>query len=265
MSKILLQVESLTKTFSSSSGFWFKRNFNAVENISFTLQRQKTLAIVGENGSGKSTLAKMIVGITQPSSGKIYFKNQELNFGDYRFRSQHIRMIFQDPNASFNMQLNVGQTLDLPLRLATLLSEDERDQKIAQVLRLIGLTPEHVNIRLSELNISQKQRIALARAIILDPEVIIIDDMLNTLDASMRAALINLLLDLQTKLGLAYIYIGQNLGIIKHIADDILLLQQGKMIEYGATKEVLLHPQADLTKRLIISQFGKELDESAWQ
>lgn len=264
MNNILLEVEDLTKEFPSNSG-WLKRTFTAVKDVSFRLERQKTLAIVGENGSGKSTLAKMLVGITQPTSGKILFKNQLLNFGDYHYRSKHIRMIFQNPNASFNMQLNVGQTLDIPLRLATDLVEYERDQKICQVLRLIGLTPEHANIRLNELNISQKQRIALARAIILDPEIIIIDDMLNTLDASMRASLINLLLDLQAKLGLAYIYIGQNMGIIKHIADDILLLQQGNVIEYGATKDVLLNPQTDLTKRLIISQFGKELDETSWQ
>lgn len=261
----LLQVEDLCKDFPNNSGSWFNKHFFAVKDVSFSLKEKMTLAIVGENGSGKSTLAKMLVGITQPTSGKILFKNQPLSYGDYHFRAKHIRMLFQDPDASFNSRLNVGQTLDLPLRLATELSLEERDQKIFHTLRLVGFSPEHVQVKLNQLTVSQKQRIALARALILEPEIIIIDDALNTLDTSVRLQLTNLMLELQEKLGIAYIYIGQHMGIIKHIADDILVLSEGQMIEYGKTQNVLKEPKSDITKRLIQSHFGKLLDHNAWQ
>ncbi|MDA3978627.1 MULTISPECIES: ATP-binding cassette domain-containing protein [Gallibacterium] len=251
MSEVVLRVENLTKTFPASGSALFNRAFDAVKDISFQIEQRKTLAIMGENSSGKSTLAKMIVGITEPTAGDIFFRDRLLKFGDYSFRSKHIRMLFQDPNATFNTHLNVGQTLDLPLRLATPLSEEERNQKIFQTLRLVGLAPIHANIRFSDLTISQKQRIALARTLILEPEVIIVDDALNSLDSLVRAQLINLLLNLQERLGIAYIYIGQNLGIIKHIADQLLVLHEGQIIEYGDTLDVIADPQAEQTKRLL--------------
>lgn len=261
----LLKVEGLTKSFDNYVNLFKSSKFKAVDNISFTLERKKTLAIIGRNGSGKSTVAKMIVGIKKPSNGKILFKNQELKFGDYHYRSQHIRMVFQDPNSAFNPRLNIGQILDSPLELSTNLNEEERNQRIASTLGLVGLYPEHAHINISSMSISQKQRIALARAIILYPEIIIIDDALESLDATVRTQLMNLMLSIQEKLGISYIYIGQNLGIIKHIADNVLVMDKGKMIEYGATRQLFSQPSTDITKRLVESHFGRLLTDDSWE
>lgn len=261
----LLQVEDLTKSFKNALGLLNPSYFRAVEEISFSLEAGKTLAIIGRNGSGKSTLAKMIVGITEPTSGKILFKDKPLTFGDYNYRSKHIRMVFQDPNTAFNPRLNVGQILDTPLLLATHLNEQERNQKIFDILKLVGMHPDHANIKINTLSASQKQRIALARALILDPQIIIIDDAVGSLDTTVKTQLTNLMLELQNKLGLAYIYVGQHLGIIKHIADEILVMEDGVMIEYGETRSIFTDPQTDITKRLIESHFGKILDDSSWE
>ncbi|MBN6068685.1 ATP-binding cassette domain-containing protein [Aggregatibacter actinomycetemcomitans] len=261
----LLQVEDLTKSFKDSFGLFSSGHFHAVEQISFSLEAGNTLAIIGRNGSGKSTLAKMIVGITKPTSGNIFFKDNPLVFGDYHYRAKHIRMVFQDPNTAFNPRLNVGQVLDAPLLLTTKFDEQQRNQKIFDILKLVGMHPDHTNIKINTLSVSQKQRIALARALILNPEVVIIDDALGSLDATVKTQLTNLVLELQEKLKLAYIYVGQNLGIIKHIADTILVMEDGKMIEYGDTHSLFTAPKTDVTKRLVESHFGKILDDSSWK
>lgn len=260
----MLRLDNLSKTFKNQSLLFNQGGVSAVKNISFSLEKKKTLAIIGNNGAGKSTLTKMIVGITEPTSGQILFQGKPLSFGDYQYRSKHIRMIFQDPNTSFDPKLNIGQILDAPLKLATDLDEEQRNEKIFNTLRLVGLYPDHANIKIRTLSLSQKQRVALARALILEPEIIIADDIIGTLDSSVKTQLTNLMLEVQEKLGIAYIYVGQHLGIIKHIADDILVMDNGEMIEYGDAKSVLTNPQQDLTKRLIESYFGKPLTEENW-
>ncbi|WP_424401249.1 ATP-binding cassette domain-containing protein [Pasteurella sp. PK-2025] len=261
----LLQVEELSKSFTDKISFFGTQQFTAVDNISLSLEAKKTLAIIGKNGSGKSTLAKMIVGIIPPTSGKIRFKDRELHFGDHHYRAKHIRMVFQDPNTAFNPRLNVGQILDAPLRLVTHLDIQERNQIIFETLKLVGLYPDHANVKINTMSASQKQRVALARALILKPEIIIADDALGALDATVKTQLTNLILELQEKLGISYLYIGQHLGIIKHIADDVLVMDEGKMIEYGPTKSLFTAPQTEVTKRLVESHFGRLLEEDSWR
>ncbi|AKO45280.1 ATP-binding cassette domain-containing protein [[Haemophilus] ducreyi] len=260
----LLEVHNLNKRFTDHISLFHKQRFYAVKNISFNLNEGETIAIIGENGAGKSTLAKMIAGITKPTSGDMFFRYKKLTYGDYQFRTKHIRMMFQDPNHTFNPNHNIGQILDAPLRLATDMNEQERNECIFNTLKLVGMYPEYALIPIKETSTSQKQRIALARALILSPEIIIADDTLSTLDFSVKTQLTNLMLNLQEKLGIAFIYVGQHLGIIKHIADKLIIMHQGEAIEYGYTKEVLLNPQNPITARLIESHFGKMLTEDAW-
>lgn len=260
----LLEVNQLSKRFTDRISLFRKQDFYAVKEVSFSLERGETIAIIGENGAGKSTLSKMIAGITEPSSGQMIFKGQALFFGDYQFRASHIRMMFQDPNDAFDPNYNVGQILDSPLRLATTLTEQERNERIFSTLRLVGMYPEHALIYIRDTSSSQKQRIALARALILSPEIIIADDTLSTLDFSVRTQLTNLMLNLQERLGLAFIYVGQHLGLIKHVADKIMVMHEGEVVEYGATKDVLLNPQSPVTARLIESHFGKRLTKESW-
>lgn len=260
----LLQVIDLCKTFNEQAGLFGSSTFNAVENVSFNLERKQTLAIIGKNGSGKSTLVKMIAGILKPTSGEIKFNDTKLNFEDSRYRTQHIRMVFQDVNSTFNPRQNIGQALDVPLRLTTDWDEEKRNQKIFETLSMVGLYPDYTNLKIKSLSVSQKQRVALARAFILEPEIIIMDDALSSLDSSVRIQLLNLSLDLQNRLGVSYIYVGQDLGIIKHMADYVLVMDEGKMIEFGTPKDLFCNPHTNVTKRLVESHFGGLLDKNAW-
>lgn len=260
----LLTVSHLSKRFDDPATLFRHRHFYALNRVSFELAPRQTLAIIGRNGSGKSTIAKLLVGLTEEDEGDIFFQGKKLTFGDYAFRSRHIRMLFQNADEVLNPRLNVGQILDTPLTLLTDLNQQERDEKIGETLRLVGLYPDHANLRISTMSSSQKQRIALARALILNPEIIIIDDAIANLDSSVKIQLMNVLLKIQKRLGTSYLYIGQHLGIIKHIADQVLVLDEGKVVEYGETKTLFTQPQQEITKRLLEGEFGQVLDESAW-
>lgn len=263
--KTLLEVQNLSKTFEDPSVFFRHRQFYALKNISFTLSPRKTLAVIGRNGSGKSTLAKVLVGLMPPNEGEIFFKGTKLHYEDYAFRSLHIRMLFQNTEELFNPRLTVGQILDTPLITLTNCSLEERNEKIAESLILVGLYPDHANLRINSLSSSQKQRIALARALILKPDILIIDDALANLDTTVKIQIMNLLLKLQKRLGISYLYIGQHLGIIKHIADDVMVMEDGEIIEQGSAREVFSNPQMNITKRLLESEFGGALPLEAWQ
>lgn len=264
MNTPLLKVSKLSKKFIEAASLLRSKTFYAVENVSFELQRGKTLSIIGKNSSGKSTLAKIIVGLIPPTSGEIWFKDTLLTYGDYHFRAKHIRMLFQNVQIEFNTRLNVGQILDEPLKIMTDLPQEERDKRIGETLRLVGLYPDHANIRISTMSASQKQRVAFARALILNPEIIIIDDAFASLDATVKIQMMNLLLKVQKQLGIAYIYVGQNLGIIKHISDNILVMDNGGAVEYGSMRDIFTQPQTDITRRLIEGDFGQLLTDSAW-
>ena len=222
-------------------------------------------AIIGENGSGKSTLAKMLSGMIEPTAGDIVIDDKQLHYGDFRYRSQRIRMIFQDPSTSLNPRQRIGQILDVPLRLNTELDAPEREQRINETLRQVGLRSDHAYYYPHMLASGQIQRIALARALILQPQVIVADEALASLDMSMRSQIINLMLELQQKQGIAYIYVTQHLGMMKHISDQVMVMHHGEVVERGSTSEVLAAPLHEQTKRLINSHFGEALTADAWR
>lgn len=255
----LLQVRNLSKTYRYRSGLFRRQHVEAVKSVSFTLSERQTLAIIGENGSGKSTLAKMLSGMVEPSAGELLIGNHPLKYGDYRYRSQRIRMIFQDSSTSLNPRQRIGQLLDVPLRLNTDLETTDRQQRINQTLHQVGMLPDHAYYYPHMLASGQKQRVALARALILQPKVIIADEALASLDMSMRSQIINLMLELQENYGISYIYVTQHLGIMKHISDQVMVMHAGEIVERGGTSEVLAAPLHELTKRLITSHFGEAL------
>ncbi|KQN64227.1 MULTISPECIES: putrescine export ABC transporter ATP-binding protein SapF [Rahnella] len=265
MAETFLEVRNLSKTFRYRTGLFRKMNLEAVKPVSFTLREKQTLAIIGENGSGKSTLAKMLSGMVEPSGGEILIDDHPLAFRDYRFRSQQIRMIFQDPSTSLNPRQRIGQLLEAPLRLNSEMDAQQREQRINQTLRLVGMLPDHANYYPHMLASGQKQSVALARALILQPKVIVADEALASLDMSMRSQVINMMLELQEKQGISYIYVTQHLGMMKHISDQVLVMHEGEVVERGNTAEVLAAPLHDLTKRLISSHFGEALTADAWR
>lgn len=261
----LLEVRNLTKTFHYRTGFFRQHAFEAVKPISFTLKEKQTLAIIGENGSGKSTLAKMLAGMIKPTGGEILINETPLEFGDYNFRSQKIRMIFQNPNTSFNPRQRIGQILETPLKLHTDLSAQEREKHIFQTLHQVGLMPEHAYYYPAMLASGQKQRVAFARALIIQPQIIIADEALTSLDMSIRSQIINLMLELQENFGISYLYVTQHLGMMKHISDQVMVMQSGDVVERGNAAEVLAAPLHELTRRLITSHFDETLKADLWR
>ncbi|MEI7187181.1 putrescine export ABC transporter ATP-binding protein SapF [Dickeya dianthicola] len=265
MVETLLEARNLTKTFRYRTGWFRRQHVEAVKSVSFTLRERQTLAIIGENGSGKSTLAKMLTGVIPPTSGELVIDDHPLAYGDYHYRSQRIRMIFQDSANSLNPRQRIGQLLELPLRLNTDLTPQEREKAINLALRQVGLRADHATYYPHALAPGQKQRIGLARALILQPKVIVADEVLASLDMSVRSQIINLMLELQEKHGISYIYVTQHLGMMKHISDQILVMQAGEVVERGSTADVLASPLHALTKRLIASHFGEALSADAWR
>ncbi|MFT5636096.1 MAG: cationic peptide transport system ATP-binding protein [Cognaticolwellia sp.] len=254
MSDVLLQVVDLSKVYKDKN-YWFNRKFATVlEPLSFDIMAHKTLAIVGETGSGKSTVAKLLVGAELPTTGHIRLNGQTLEPGNFKQRCQHVRMIFQDSGTTLNPSLTIEQLLDEPLRLNTGLDEIERHQLIRETLHKVGLLADHMSFYPHMFSGGQKQRISLARAIILKPQVIILDEALASLDPSLRSQMINLLLDLQQQMGLAFILISHNLGIVSHFSDEMMVLSKGKVLEFGKTTDILQKPKHKYTKKLIMSQ-----------
>ena len=250
----LLEVTDLSKTY-KLKGYWYNRKtVTALEPLSFVLEAYKTLAIVGEVASGKSTLAKLLVGAEKPSTGKIRLNGQSLAAGHFKQRCQHIRMIFQDSGTTLNPSLTIRKLLDEPLKLNTDLNEQERTHLIGTTLKKVGLLADHMNFYPHMFSGGQKQRISLARAIILKPQVIILDEALASLDPSLRSQMVNLLLDLQQQMGLAFILISHNLGIVKHFSDNTMVLSNGRVVEYGKTSELMEHPKHKFTQKLLMSQ-----------
>lgn len=249
----LLQVINIGKIFNQRSWLLSRKQVTAIESASFTLNPGETLALVGEAGSGKSTLARILAGVVAPSHGEIKVDGQSLEFADYEQRCKLIRMIFQDPNSSLNPRLRIGRILEAPLMLNTDMSPSERAYKVQETLRLVGLLPEHALFYPQMISAGQKQRVALARAFIMSPKIIVADESFSNLDLSVRSQIINLLLKLQAELGIAYVIVANDWGLVRHISDKVIIMDQGKMIESGLTREVFANPQHEITKRLLQS------------
>lgn len=247
----LLRVENLAKSY-LHKGNWMKaRRIHALAPTSFTLESGKTLAIIGETGSGKSTLAELIAGAQKPSSGSIFLNDKELKPGDYSFRCRHIRLVFQDTDASLNPHLTIGKQLEEPLIFNTKLSAQQRHEQVESVLRKVGLLPEHAVFHAHMMSNGQKQRACIARAIMLNPDIIVADEALAALDSSIRAQIINLLLDLQRDMKMSYIFVSHSPEIIRHVADDLLVLKDGKTIEYGNVQTLFEQPEHHYTASLL--------------
>ena len=251
----LLEVDNLTKTFVSRTGLFRKKIQEAVKPVSFSLEAGKTIAFIGQNGSGKSTLAKMLAGVVEPSDGEIRVNGERLEHGDYSTRCKLIRTIFQDPNTSLNPRIQIGRILEGPLKRNTNMTPEARKQRVRDTLVRVGLLPEHAYFYPQMLATGQKQRVCIARALILQPSVIIADEALNGLDMAMRSQIINLLLELQEEMGVAFIYVSQQIGIIKHISDHVMVMHEGKVVEYGESQEVLSKPKHSITQRLVENHF----------
>jgi len=253
MSAPLFTISDIQKCYKDKS-HWFKRGDDVtIGPISFHLNEGETLAVVGDAGSGKSTVARLLSGAEQPESGLLYHYGEPVNWEDSRFFSQNIRLIFQDAQKSLNPTVRIGEQLEQPLLFNTSLNGPDRKEKIHQALRMVGLLPEHAEYYPHMFSGGQAQRIGIARALILDPKVVIIDEALAPLDPSLRAQVINLLLELQESHKLTYILISHQISLIRYLSDRILVLDRGKIIEQGRVEDVFACPSHVKTQKLLSS------------
>ncbi|WP_016955524.1 ATP-binding cassette domain-containing protein [Catenovulum agarivorans] len=251
---VLLEVNDLSKTYHKRILPWKSTTVTALEKVSFSLNAYETLAIIGETGSGKSTLAKLLTGVESPTSGEIILNGKVLQDGDNTTRCQHIRMIYQDPATSLNPSISIGQILEEPLKLNTQLNATERQEKIKKTLSRVGLLSDYIWHYPHMLSSGQKQRIALARALILDPQIIVADKPFAAMDPSTRIQMVNLFLDLQQTFGISYVFVSHNLNMVRHISDKVFVMNEGKVVERGNTADVLANPRHVVTKKLLYSQ-----------
>jgi len=233
----LLEVSHLVKYFPIKSGILIDREVatvRAVDDVSFTLREGETLGLVGESGCGKSTLCRTVIQLLEPTSGSVKYAGRELvGLSRKRLRPlrREIQMIFQDPYSSLNPRKRVGQIIADPLQLHGLASGNELRRKVQTLMDRVGLHPEHINRYPHEFSGGQRQRIGIARALALEPKLIIADEPVSALDVSIQAQIINLLDDLQDEFGLSYIFVAHDLGVVRHVSDRIAVMYLGKLVE----------------------------------
>jgi oligopeptide transport system ATP-binding protein len=257
MSDPILSVQDLCVYFELSGDGWFgrKKTLHAVDGISFDLAKGETLGIVGESGCGKSTLARAVLGLVPITSGAVNFSRHDLaklSPEKLREQRQHLQIIFQDPLSSLDPRMNVGQIIAEPLRsYFPKMNQQERQVKVVEMMRHVGLLPEHINRYPHEFSGGQAQRIGIARALILHPQVVVCDEPVSALDVSIKAQIVNLLADLQAQFGVSMLFIAHDLASVRHVSRRVMVLYLGKVMELAPWDEIYRAPRHPYTQALI--------------
>ncbi|MBW7968842.1 oligopeptide/dipeptide ABC transporter ATP-binding protein [Bradyrhizobium sp. BR 10289] len=253
---VILSVEDLAVHFPLAGGLFSRdrRLLRAVDGVDLTLKRGECLGLVGESGSGKSTVALSILGLQAPTRGRIVVDGQAVTDGpssDRKALARTVQIVFQDPYASLNPRQTVRRTLEDPLRVHGVTAASEIEDRVATMLRHVGLRPEQAGRYPHEFSGGQRQRIGIARALILNPKIVICDEPVSALDVSIRAQIINLLLELKDTLGLSYIMISHDLGVVEHMSDRVAVMYLGRIVENGHWREIFERPAHPYTQALI--------------
>jgi peptide/nickel transport system ATP-binding protein/oligopeptide transport system ATP-binding protein len=254
--EVLLEAKGLYKTYTQTSGFFVKKQrvIKALNNVSLSIKRGETLAIVGESGSGKSTLARCLLQLLSLDQGELFFKGKNLNSLDVegkKYLKRHIQMVFQDPYASLNPRMKISEILEEGLLIHDLGNKFSRDKKMRDMIKKVGLEVSDLNKYPHQFSGGQRQRIGIARALIVEPELVICDEPVSALDVSIQAQILLLLKDLQKELGLSYLFISHDLRVVRHMADNIAVMHQGKIVEQGSIKGIYEKPKAHYTRELL--------------
>jgi len=252
---LLLEVKSLAKSFWLKKGVFGKREFKAVRDVNFSLRRGHTLGVVGESGSGKTTMGLTLLRLHEPTSGAALFDGRDLLAMDSRERQEmrrRIQIVFQNPYASLNPRFTIGQTLLEPMTIHGIGSgAADREARARSLLAKVGLDDSAMQKYPHEFSGGQRQRVAIARCLTLSPEVLVLDEAVSALDVSVQAQVLNLLKDLQDELGLAYIFISHDLAVVRFMADEVIVMKDGEVVEQAGVEQILEHPQQEYTRRLL--------------
>ena len=248
---IIMQVQNVARHYKVSNGlFREKSTVKALDGVSFKLKAGSTLAIVGESGCGKSTLARVVAMIEEPTSGHIEINGKLADLDEPGTRKS-VQIVFQDPYGSLNPRHKVGTILEEPLLLNSKKSNEERRHLAIEMMTRVGLRPEHIDRYPHMFSGGQRQRIAIARAMMLDPKILVLDEPVSALDLSIQAQVLNLLIDLQDSLGLAYIFISHDLSVVRHISEDVMVMYLGKVVEAGPATTIFDAPSHPYTEALL--------------
>ncbi|MDM8354570.1 peptide ABC transporter ATP-binding protein [Pandoraea communis] len=252
---LVLAAQELTRFYTVNRGLMrAQATVKALNGVSFTLAAGRTLAVVGESGCGKSTLARVLTLIEPPTSGRLAIDAIETtgaSAGALAPLRTRIQMVFQNPYASLNPRKTVGQALDEPLAINTSLSRAARGEKIAEMMRTVGLRPEHVARYPHMFSGGQRQRVAIARAMIMSPAIVVADEPVSALDVSIQAQILNLFMDLQDRYATSYVFVSHNLAVVEHVADDVMVMYLGRAVEHGPKAAVFGKPLHPYTKALM--------------
>ena len=252
----ILKVDHLKTHFQvGKSLFGPKKYLKAVNDVSFEVGEKETFGLVGESGCGKSTLGRTIVKIYNPTDGKIIYKDQDvaaLKGAELKQFRKEVQMIFQDPYASLNARMTVGEIIREPMDIHNLYSnQKERDERVSQLLEIVGLKPDHIRRYPHEFSGGQRQRISIARTLALEPKFIVCDEPISALDVSIQAQIINLLEEIQEEMNISYLFIAHDLGAVKHISDRIGAMYLGSLVEIGDSEELYHNPLHPYTRALL--------------
>ncbi|MBQ0708907.1 MULTISPECIES: dipeptide ABC transporter ATP-binding protein [unclassified Ochrobactrum] len=264
MSEVVLEARDIKRDYHVGGGLFGKpKVVHAVKGVSFKVEKGKTLAIVGESGCGKSTLARILTMIDPQTSGELKIGGKDVNIardGLTAEMRQKVQIVFQNPYGSLNPRQKIGDVLAEPLLLNTNMSAEERRAKAMQMLLKVGLGREHFNRYPHMFSGGQRQRIAIARALMLNPKLLILDEPVSALDLSVQAQVLNLLADLQEEFGLTYVFISHDLSVVRYIADEVMVMYFGEVVEYGSRDDVFNNPQHDYTKKLFAATPRADVD-----
>jgi oligopeptide transport system ATP-binding protein len=251
----LVEVRNLTKHFSRGGG-WFAKGtiVKAVDGVSFTIDEGETFGLVGESGSGKSTTGRCMLRLIEPTAGEVQYAGEDVlaySSSEMRAARRHMQMIFQDPYSSLNPRMKARDIVDEPLVIHKLGSKRERSARVAELFRLVGLDPAHLDRYPHEFSGGQRQRIGVARALALEPKFIIADEPVSALDVSIQAQVVNLLMDLQERLQLTYLFIAHDLRLVRHICRRVAVMYLGRIVELGDTETIFANPAHPYTRALL--------------
>lgn len=251
----VLQAIDLKRYYEVEGGFMKPpRSVKALDGVSFTLHTGKTLAVVGESGCGKSTLARVLTMIEPPTAGQLLYRGQDVSHTSAelaKLRRKKIQIIFQNPYASLNPRKRISAILEEPLLINTTLSAGQRRERGQAMMERVGLRPEHYSRYPHMFSGGQRQRIAIARGLMLDPEILVADEAVSALDVSVRAQVLNLMKDLQNELGLSYVFISHDLSVVEHLADEVMVMYLGRVVEQGSKAAIFNQPLHPYTQALL--------------